>query len=226
MKQFRWLSAGEIPQTLDLRVRDWVLATAESADAGCVTIIHASIIGKLGLPELLRLTRVDERRFMLVIGVPFDDRGPLLAAGFGEALDDEISLDELDARAQRTACRANLLPRRRSLATLELDLLTREAYYRGKPLNLHPREFELLWRLSDNPDEPVSKQTLFKDIWRLGHMPESNSIAVQMSRLRSKLGTAGLDGLVETVTGGYLMRRSVLEPARSLWSHGQQLGAA
>jgi hypothetical protein len=46
-------------------------------------------------------------------------------------------------------------------------------------------------------------------------MPESNSIAVQMSRLRGKLALAGLAGLVETVPGAYCLRSAMLDPTPS-----------
>ena len=52
------------------------------------------------------------------------------------------------------------------MATLELELLGREATYDGRSLNLHPREFALLWRLSETPDEPVSREALIRDVWR------------------------------------------------------------
>lgn len=44
--------------------------------------------------------------------------------------------------------------------------------------------------------------------WLMGHVPETNSLAVHVSRLRSKLALSGYDGLVHTVqTGGYVLIR-------------------
>ena len=40
----------------------------------------------------------------------------------------------------------------------------------------------------------------------MGFVPETNSLAVHVSRLRGKLNTAGLEGLVETApSGGYCL---------------------
>lgn len=215
MGQFKWMADGAVPQNVDLRRRGWQLAAPGNQDDACVPIVPITPVDEAHWLELMAFTRPDDRRLMLVVGVnPPEIRARLLADGFGDVVSDAVSIEELEARARRLADLASWVPRRRSMATLEMDLMAREASYLDKPLNLHPREFALLWRLADTPDEPVSKQALVQDIWRLGYMPESNSIAVQMSRLRGKLVGAGLDGLVETVPGGYLMRWSVLEPPR------------
>ncbi|WP_052223230.1 winged helix-turn-helix domain-containing protein [Novosphingobium malaysiense] len=149
-----------------------------------------------------------ERRLIVVTGVKRPhERATLIQMGFGDALPDTLSIEELDARAGRVAECLNWLPRLRRIGNLELDLLAREGYGNGKPLNLNPREFALIWRLADSPNRTVSKQALIHDVWRMGFVPETNSIAVHMSRLRRKLGFAGLVGVIETASeGGYSLR--------------------
>lgn len=199
---------------MDLRQLGWSLAEVDVQGEGCVPIIWAPAVDDAYWRESMSFTRSEDRRLTVVAGVNCPEaRTRLLAAGFGEVVNDAIRLEELEARARRLADMAGWVPRRRSVATLILDLMVREASYLGKPLSLHPREFALLWQLADTPDEAVSKQTLLHDIWRLGFMPESNRIAVQMSRLRSKLAAAGLKGLVATVPEGYLFRSAVLASA-------------
>jgi DNA-binding response OmpR family regulator len=220
MRRFRWVSAGPITEALDLRRIGWVLAgtDANSVDKdegeACVALVQTNGSDEDHLAHLAAITPLAERRTMLVgsVNAP-ESRARLLAGGFGDAVGDGTSLEELAARARRIADQAAWVPRRRKIALLELDLMSREASHDGKPLNLHPREFALLWRMAETPDEPVSKQTLALEVWRLGFLPESNSIAVHMSRLRAKLVLAGLAGLVDTVAGGYRLRRSVLYPA-------------
>lgn len=85
---------------------------------------------------------------------------------------------------------------------MKLDLLGREAFIAGRALGLHPREFALLWRLSDTPGEPVSRYELLNDVWRLSFQPETNSLAVHVSRLRAKLRLSGIEGLIETLPDG------------------------
>nr|WP_283773391.1 winged helix-turn-helix domain-containing protein [Altererythrobacter sp. KTW20L] len=97
-----------------------------------------------------------------------------------------------------------LLPRWRSVGPLTLDLFHRDIRVGSRWLNLHPREFGVLWRLADRPGEAVTRSQLLADVWRLSHDPGTNSVEVHVSRLRSKLAAAGCDRLVETVPqGGY-----------------------
>lgn len=222
MGAFRWISTNTIPENLDLRRHGWTLASEHDDDEDGIVMVHTSGVADGEWMRLRHTTWYEARLRMLVSGVnDAAERTVLLAEGFGEVVGDETSLEELEARARRVANFARWVPRRRQIATLELDLLCREATYAGKPLNLHPREFDLLWRLADTPDNPVSKETLIRQVWRLDFAPESNSIAVHMARLRRKLELAGLAGLVETGSAGYRLRTAMLatnEP--SSWRPG------
>ena len=146
----------------------------------------------------------DPRR-CLFLGVDCgSERVRLLRAGCGEVLPASVELPELEQRAQRIAAARECLPRRRELGPLTLDLLHRDARGAGGWLALHPREFGLLWRLADRPGECVSRARLLRDVWRLEFEPGTNSVEVHVSRLRSKLAGAGIEGLVETdPQGGY-----------------------
>lgn len=130
------------------------------------------------------------------------ERARLLRLGFGDALGPDTSLAEVEARALRVIDLAQSLPRFRLLGQLRLDLLARDAFVARRAVGLHPREFALLWRLSDAPGQAVSAGDLLGDVWRLSYRPETNSLAVHVSRLRSKLRVAGLDGLIETLPAG------------------------
>jgi two-component system OmpR family response regulator len=151
----------------------------------------------------------DLRRRVLLIGVNEGrERARLLRLGFGDVTGSDVGLAEIDSRAERLAAHADLLPRRRRLGPLVLDLFSRDGEGPRGRLGLHPREFALLWRLAEAPGRRVGKAQLAADVWRLGFVPETNSIAVHVSRLRAKLAIAGLDGLVRTAPdGGYLLDR-------------------
>jgi DNA-binding winged helix-turn-helix (wHTH) protein len=142
------------------------------------------------------------------------ERARLLRLGFGDALGLDTSLAEVEARALRVIDLAQSLPRYRQLGQLRLDLLVRDAFVARRALGLHPREFALLWRLSDDPGRAVSPGDLLGDVWRLSFRPETNSLAVHVSRLRSKLRVAGFDGLIETLpSGAYRLALGVVPPA-------------
>lgn len=126
----------------------------------------------------------------------------MLAARLGEALPLQVALSELAVRISRLTEAADALPRHRRVGPLELDLLHRDARIAGRWLALHPREFALLWRLADAPGERVPRERLLRDVWRLAHVPETNSLEVHVSRLRAKLAVSKAAWLVETDPGG------------------------
>lgn len=217
---FRWLGADRIPIDFDLRACGWTLDFGEPS-CTCIGVMSAGRLDAGGWEWLLAV-RSEVRRFILVIGAASpSERAELLQAGFGEAVPDTIDRSEFEARACRLAELTHWLPRHRRLGDLELDLLAREAYGQGKSLNLNPREFALIWRLADTPGEPVSKQDLIQDVWRMGFVPETNSIAVHMSRLRRKLGFVGMSGIIATASaGGYCLMTPSDEDARPLFVSG------
>ncbi|WP_228727209.1 winged helix-turn-helix domain-containing protein [Novosphingobium aureum] len=225
---FTWLSKGEVPDLFDLRRCGWALREDESASISCIAMLAVTDACEPNWIDRADDYSVAARRRMIVGGVADGDkRAFLLAKGFGDVVTNDIHIEELGLRARRVAESLTKLPRIRSIGRLSLDLLEREAYCKETPLNLNPREFALLWRLTDNIDQSVSKQALIRDVWRLGFVPETNSIAVHMSRLRRKLAFGGLDNIIDTVSGGgYRLCASDLEaPGQPGSSMGQDRSA-
>ena len=61
-------------------------------------------------------------------------------------------------------------------------------------------------RRGDRPAATAFVRATQADVWRLWHIPETNSLAVHVFRLRAKLAIAGFEGLVQTApAGGYLL---------------------
>lgn len=205
MRRFEWLAAGPIPAAWDLRRLGWRLT--EGARAPGEEDLHPLLATPLGLAfaEWLSLTAAAPRRRTRIVMLGVGDsaeRARLLRLGFGDALPPAVTIEELEQRALQRTEWAGLLPRHRQLGPLRLDLLSRDGLVAGRALALHPREFALLWRLGDQPGEAVSPDLLLRDVWRLEFRPETNSLAVHVSRLRTKLRLAGLDGLIETLPDG------------------------
>jgi DNA-binding winged helix-turn-helix (wHTH) protein len=207
---FRWLSATPIPSGIDLRRCDWQLVQRDQgrdvdypiaalADAESFADAHWSDLGDWRFQPL--------RRLVLLIGIhDAETRVKLLRRGFGDVVPRQTSLDEIEARALRVLANAEALPRIRQIGNLRLDLFAREGFVSGKPLGLHPREFALVWRLADTPGIAVAKKVLVRDVWRMAFVPDTNSLAVHVFRLRGKLDLAGLPGLIKTArAGGYLL---------------------
>jgi len=201
---FCWLAAEIIPSHLDLRQRGWEISSCARLSKDCIGIFHQPGLDSPEWVDFLSSVPFERRKHILVTGIErAEERAELLQIGFGDALSREVNLGELEARARRMAEAASWLPRHRQVGPLRLDLLAREAFGFDRPLNLNPREFALLWRLAESVGQAVSKQSLVQDVWRMGFVPETNSIAVHMSRLRRKLSFVGLAGVIETSSAGY-----------------------
>lgn len=200
---FAWLSKGQVPDLFDLRRCGWSLSDTDAASPECIGMLAVTDECEPNWIDRADDYSAEVRRRLIVGGViDSDKRAYLLSKGIGDVVTNDITIEELGVRARRVAESLSNLPRIRSIGRLHLDLLEREAYCGGHSLNLNPREFALLWRLTDNVDQSVSKQALIRDVWRLGFVPETNSIAVHMSRLRRKLAFGGLDDVIDTVSGG------------------------
>ena len=73
------------------------------------------------------------------------------------------------------------------------------------PIDLTPREFELLASLMKNAGKVVSREDLLRDAWGWEYLTETKTVDTHIKRLRDKISGAGYDpALVETVRGyGY-----------------------
>ncbi len=77
------------------------------------------------------------------------------------------------------------------------------------PIDLTPREFELLTCLMKNAGKVVSREDLLHDAWNWEYITETKTVDTHIKRLRDKIEAAGYDPkLVETVRGyGYRFRK-------------------
>lgn len=232
MRQFRWFSAGPVPAAYDLRRLGWHLLEEHRAPSNEKAYALLGRPKELPLGQWLKMAgaTATERKWMMMLEVSdTGERARMLRLGFGDALDFGASLEELEYRVIRLTHFAQSLPRYRYHGALQIDLLSREGFVAGRALGLHPREFALLWRLADTPGEAVSARELLSDVWRLAFRPETNSLAVHISRLRAKLRLAGIDGVIETLPdGGYCLlpqsRPFMLQTRELVLDHPLRLG--
>ncbi len=209
MRRFGWLGNGHPPPSCDLRKLGWRLVDEEGDlghGAGAIPFLAQP---QGWLPEAwLHLHPAVPRNHILLTGIQTSaERAEWLRLGCGDAVG-TVDLVELEERALRLSA---TLPRELLAGPLRLDLFARDAFVGRQPLGLHPREFALLWRLVEAPGTPISAEVLRREVWRLSFRPETNSLAVHISRLRAKLRLAGQGRLIETVPGG-AYRLTALEP--------------
>ncbi len=75
----------------------------------------------------------------------------------------------------------------------------------GKPLNLTPIEFSILWYLCDNRGNVVSSEELFEAVWGEKYLDNNNTVMAHIGRLREKMNEDGRNPkFIKTVWGvGY-----------------------
>ena len=85
---------------------------------------------------------------------------------------------------------------------LIVNLSNYSVIYQGKPIDMPPKELELLYFLCSSPNQVFTREQLLNKIWGQNFIGETRTVDVHIGTLRTKLGKAG--GYVETVRGvGY-----------------------
>jgi two-component system response regulator RegX3 len=90
-------------------------------------------------------------------------------------------------------------------AGIRLDETSHEVMNGDTPIDLTPREFELLACLMQNSGKVLSRDQLLRQAWGWEIVVETKTVDTHIKRLRDKLEAAGVDpNIVETVRGyGY-----------------------
>jgi two-component system response regulator RegX3 len=91
------------------------------------------------------------------------------------------------------------------IAGITLDEAAHTAFSAGTPIDLTPREFELLACLMRHSGKVLARDQLLREAWGWEYLVETKTVDTHVKRLRDKLEAAGADpALVETVRGyGY-----------------------
>lgn len=171
----------------------------------------------LGLPMLDGLSVLRELRVadahMPVVVLTAQDALDSRVAGLNAGADDYITkpfdFPELEARLRALLRRAKAVTSSAELscANLLFDARNRRATVHGQPLELSPREYQLLELLLIHRDNVVTKEQITQVWANDGGAGAGNAIEVYIHRLRRRLEGAGLD--IRTVRGlGYLLEES------------------
>jgi DNA-binding response OmpR family regulator len=169
------------------------------------------VVLDLGLPDidgtqLLRMLRPVSRVPVIVATARDDDIATVTAldAGADDYVVKPFSADQLDARIRAVLRRTSGEDRvtRLHVGELVVDLKARTVELAGVPLELRPREFDLLAYLAARPGEVVTKRTLLAEVWHQAYGGADKTVDVHLSWLRRKLGeTADDPQMLHTVRG-------------------------
>ena len=135
------------------------------------------------------------------------DRVKGLELGADDYLVKPFAFSELLARLRSILRRgrAKPLPSFR-VADLELDAIRHRALRGGRPLELTPKEFQLLELLLRRTGEVLSRTLIAEEVWDINFDSDSNVVEVHMRRLRSKVDDPFERKLIHTVRGvGYVL---------------------
>jgi DNA-binding winged helix-turn-helix (wHTH) protein len=101
------------------------------------------------------------------------------------------------------------------VGSLELDLVDRTAKRGDRPINLLPREFELLRYMMRRSNQLLTRAALFKEVWHYKFVPESNLVDVHIGRLRRKVDGSDEVPMIRTVRGaGFVLTASAPRAVR------------
>jgi two-component system KDP operon response regulator KdpE len=171
------------------------------------------VILDLGLPdvdghEVLRMLR-SVSRVPVVVATARDHEDQMVQAldrGADDYVIKPFGAAQLDARIRAVLRRAGGEaaggPGAISVGGLRLDLAAREVTVDGRPVELTPREFDLLHYLATRAGTVVTKRDLMTHVWRQPYGGADKTVDVHLSGLRRKLGeSARTPRYLHTVRG-------------------------
>lgn len=174
--------------------------TAPTALEGLQSIVSHRpdvVLLDLGLPDLDGATLLPMIRSVsdvpvIVVSARDDGRDivALLDAGADDYLVKPFAVDQLDARIRAVLRRAEpeRPPAAVRVAGLVIDARARTAELDGVPLELSPKEFDLLLYLAERAGEVVSKRELLAKVWNQPYGGADKTVDVHLHWLRKKLG--------------------------------------
>lgn len=112
---------------------------------------------------------------------------------------------ELVARIRAVLRRYKPQTQKRALEfkDLTIDADSYIVTYRGKEVEMPPKEFELLYFLASNPNKVFTRDQLLYEVWGYDYPGDSRTVDVHVKRIREKL-MEGNDWQLKTVWGvGY-----------------------
>jgi len=218
--------AGFIEQ--GLREEGWAVDVAPDGEEGFtlahvydydVILLDVVLPKKHGFQVAMELRREGRRTpiLMLTSRDATEDVVRGLDAGADDYLSKPFRFDELLARI-RALVRRGGAERIENLkfANVNLDRLRHVVSVDEKPLDLTPKEFQLLEYFLLHTDEVVRRTTLLEKVWDMHFDPESNVVDVHVGNLRRKLTASSGRQLIQTVRGvGFVLREDAAETANA-----------
>jgi two-component system OmpR family response regulator/two-component system response regulator QseB len=195
---------------------DWV-RDGVAAELALRSEPFAAAVLDLGLPRLdgTEVLRRERERgsptpvLVLTARDAIDARVRALDSGADDYVVKPVDLDELAARLRALVRRSRGEPAAvLEIGPLRLDPASRSVAFRGQPVMLQAREFNLLHELMLNAGRVLSREQLAARLYAWGEEVESNAVEVHVHHLRRKLAPEA----IRTVRGvGYVLPRDLAD---------------
>ncbi|HUG29806.1 MAG TPA: response regulator transcription factor [Candidatus Limnocylindria bacterium] len=197
---------------MGLRDEGYRVASAATASEGLEVLRHErpdAVILDVGLPDadgfdIVAAIRAesDVPIVMLTARGEVEDRVRGLQLGADDYIAKPFHFVELLARVQAHLRRSTRSDEVVRVGDVALDPRTHVVTRRDSPIQLTPREYELLELFLRHPGEVLSKEVILDRLW--GYSFDGNLVEVYVGYLRRKLGEPQM---VETLRGvGYVLR--------------------
>ena len=164
--------------------------------------------------EVLRRIRA-KNDLLPIILLTARDSLPDKVSGLDQGANDYITkpfqIEELLARiraALRTS-QTRIRPEEERLTAgeLQVNVQTREVSLGDAPLDLTPREFDLLVYLLRNKNQVLAREQILSRVWGFDHGGDTNVVDVYVRYLRKKIDNGRKQSLIQTVRGvGYSLK--------------------
>jgi DNA-binding response OmpR family regulator len=175
-----------------------------------LVILDLNLSGLDGMSLIQRVRPEKPRLPILVLTARsrVEDKVLAFQSGADDFMVKPFSFAELLARVNSLMRRhARVVPNVSEVGDLRLYREEHRVERNGRRIELTPREFSILDYMLQHVGRPVSRATLFEQVWKTPHQPSTNIVDVYMKYVRDKVDLPGERKLTHTIRGvGYELR--------------------
>jgi DNA-binding response OmpR family regulator len=185
---------------------DGLRSAAKGVDLAILDVMLPEMDG-VKVVEALRAGGSQLPVLMLTARDAVEDRVAGLRAGADDYLVKPFAFAELLARIDSLTRRVGS-SRHLAHGPLELDVTTHRVTFAGRPIELTPKEFDLLECLLRARGRVLSRAQIRECVWDFGFEATTKVVDLYIHYLRRKLSVAGAGSVIETIRGvGYAIGR-------------------
>lgn len=186
---------------------DHAILAIEQHKYGCI-LLDRGLPNATGddILKILRSQHQDTPVIFITAKDSIDDRVEGLDLGANDYLVKPFSLEELSARVRAQFRQKQQTPNHiLQWQDLSLDTQAKTLTKEGQAVNLTAKEFQILYKLMQQPEHIVTREQLEESLYAWGDEIESNAIEVFIYQLRKKIGSQ----MIKTIRGlGYRMHKA------------------